>query len=164
MSFPHLYCQKMLCAKLCSMIIWFWHQIVYFFSVVTRLMSLYFLTFSMVFREIIHQLKQNLFRIIFWFFSQFLWLMYDFNHVFWLQYFDYNSMFFLKLTHDLMLALNLWFEITYSVLSCKSATSFLTFSVFILSGKSGKLFWTSYKFSGYWIKNLRKYPSLLFSL
>ena len=51
--------------------------------------------------------------------------------------------------------------ITYSVLSCKLVTSFLIFSIFILSGKNGKWLWSSSNFPGYWISNLKKY---LFSL
>ena len=48
------------------------------------------------------------------------------------------------------LKINSWFDayfkflmcITYSVLSCKLATSYLTFSIFILSGKNGKPIWS----------------------
>ena len=40
--------------------------------------------------------------------------------------------------------------ITYSYLSCKSATSFSVFSIFIVSGKKSKLLWRLGIFSGYW--------------
>ena len=53
---------------------------------------------------------------------------------------------------------------TYSVLSCKLATSFLTFSSFTLSGKNGKSLSSSSNFSEYSTSTLRKYPLLLSSL
>ena len=45
--------------------------------------------------------------------------------------------------------------ITHSVLSCKLATSFSTFSIFILSGKNDKSLWRFCKFSGYWTSTLK---------
>ena len=57
-----------------------------------------------------------------------------------------NSMeFFQKLIHDLMPLLCLFNASsmckTYCVLSCKLATSYSIFSIFILSGKNGKPLW-----------------------
>ena len=54
--------------------------------------------------------------------------------------------------------------ITYSILSCKLAISFPTFPTSILSGKNGKLLWSSCHFSVSWISTSKKYPSSLSSL
>ena len=51
----------------------------------------------------------------------------------------------------------------YYFLLCKLATSFLTFLIFILSGKKGESLWGLFRFSGYWIWFPRKYPSSLSS-
>ena len=53
---------------------------------------------------------------------------------------------------------------TYSALLCKLLTSFLPFSILILSGKNGKSVWSWCNFSGYWTSTSRKYPSSLSSL
>ena len=53
---------------------------------------------------------------------------------------------------------------TYSVLSCKLARRFSTFSSFVLSGKNGKSLLSSCIFSGYWTSTSRKYLSSLSSL
>ena len=68
--------------------------------------------------------------------------------------------------------INPWFNgyfkflmwMTYLVLSCKLVTSFPTFSIFILSGKSDKSFRSLCKFLEYWTSTSRKYPSSLSSL
>ena len=54
-------------------------------------------------------------------------------------------------------------SIIYLVLSCNLATSFSTFSIFILSGKNGKSWWSSCKFSRYWKSASLKYPLSLSS-
>ena len=54
-------------------------------------------------------------------------------------------------------------SIKYLVLSCNLATNFSTFSIFILSGKNGKSWWSSCKFSRYWKSASLKYPLSLSS-
>ena len=83
---------------------------------------------------IIHQLKKMFFKISFCFFfkSMFIWI-YGFRRAFWINSIILWTSF----------KTNLWFNacfkflmcITYSVLWCKSATSFSTISIFILSVK-----------------------------
>ena len=117
------------------------------------LISLCFLTFSIVFPKtaLFINLKHFFFKIIFCFLSS----IFVYEHALWT---------FLKS--------NLWFNaylkflmcITYSVLLCKLATSFSTFSIFILSGKNGKSLWSSCNFSRYWTSTSEKYPSSLLSL
>ena len=51
-----------------------------------------------------------------------------------------------------------------SVLSCKLATSFSTFAIFIIYGINGKFLWNSCYFSRYWASTARKLPSSLPSL
>ena len=48
--------------------------------------------------------------------------------------------------------------ITYSILSCKLGTSFLTFSILIFSGKNGKSLRSWCNVSLYWTSTSRKYP------
>ena len=102
-------------------------------SVVKGLISLCFLTFStcFVFKKcIFHQSKEVFFKIFFVFFLRSIFIsIHDFNQAFCL-------IFLCK-----MFKTNSWFDACfkllmctmYSVLSCKLATTFLTFSIFFLS-------------------------------
>ena len=63
-----------------------------------------------------------------------------------------------------MPVLNFFISITYSVLSCKLASNFFTFSIFILSGKNGRSIWSSCNFSVYCTSTSRINPTSLSSL
>ena len=114
----------------------------------------YFHSFSE--NGIIHKLKKI-------FFASFLRLVfisiYGFSQAFWLNLMTLWTFF----------KTNPWFNayfkflmcITYSVLLCKFATGFSTFSIFILSDKNGQSLWSSCKFFGYWTSTSRKYPPSL---
>ena len=86
---------------------------------------------------IIHQLEKSLSKLFSAFCLSLLFIsIYDFSQVFWLNLITLWSFF----------QINPWFNacfkflkcITYSVLSCKSVTSFSIFPSFILSYKMGK--------------------------
>ena len=110
---------------------------------------------------IIHQLEKSFSKLFFALFLSLIFiLIYGFSEVFWLN----------LITLWTFSRTNLWFNayfkflmwITFLVLSFKLEISFSTFSIFILSGKNGKLLWSSWNFSRYWTSALRKYPSLFF--
>ena len=86
---------------------------------------------------ITHQLEKVFLKVIFCFFFRSVFIsIYGFSQTFWLNFIILWTFF----------KTNPWFNayckflmcITYSVLSCKLATSFSTFSTFILSGKNDK--------------------------
>ena len=110
---------------------------------------------------IIHQRKKKPFSKSFFAFilRSVLISIHGFSQAFWLNLMTFWSFF----------KTNPWFNayfkflmcIKYSALSCKLATSFLTFSIFVLSGKKSKSLWRLCKFSGYWTSTKRKYSSSL---
>ena len=95
-----------------------------------------------------------------------------FNHLTHLSVIQLFSNFFLWKMTWTFFKTNPWFIacfkflmwIIYSVLSCKLATSFLAFLIFILSGTNGYLLRNSCNFSGYWISTSKKYSPSLSSL
>ena len=89
-------------------------------------------------------------------------LIYGFNQAFWLNLITLWTFFKTDSWFNAYFKFLWW--ITYSVLSCKLATSISTFSILILSGKNGKSLWRLRNFSGYWTSTSRKYPLSLSSL
>ena len=95
-------------------------------------------------------LKLNqIFLKLFLFFLRCVFIsIYGFSQAFWLN----------LITLWMFFKANSWFNtdfkfrmcIPYSVLSCELATSFWTFSFFILSAKTSKSLWNSSSFSRYW--------------
>ena len=123
----------------------------------------FFFTFSIVFpiTGLIINLK-NLFLKSFcvFFLSSVMTLMYGFSHGFWLNLMTLCTFFKTNPWFNDFFKFIMW--IPYLIISCKLATSFSDFSIFILSGKRGKWFWTWYKYFGYWISTSRKYPLCFF--
>ena len=78
-----------------------------------------------------------------------------FNQVFWLNLMTLCTFFNTNSSFSACFKFNK--RITYSFLSCKFATSFSTFSIFILSKKNGKLLWRLCIFSGYWTSTSGKF-------
>ena len=118
--------------------IWFWHQV----NFLTSLISLCFLTFSIIFpkTELFINLKKPFSKSCFAFYLRSVFIsIYGFSQAFWLNLITLWTFF----------KANPWFNPcfkflmcrTYSVLSCKLSTSFLTFSIYILSGKNSKSLW-----------------------
>ena len=130
------------------MMIWFWHQIV--FSSFSRkkfntfIFPLIFYGFSK--SHTVHQLKEITFKIIFCFsfFRSVFISTCGFSQAFWLN--SSTLWIFLKLIHDLILALNFFMYITNSILSYKLATTFWIFLILIFTCN----------FSGYWASTSRK--------
>ena len=134
------------------MITWFWHQIVYSSFCCDKFNISMFSHVFHSFSEncIIHQLKS--------FYAFFLRSVFNsihaFSRAFWLNVINLWISF----------KTNPWFSpcfkflmcIPYSVLSFKLATSFSAFSIFTLSGKNGKSWWSSCNFSAYWTSTSRK--------
>ena len=93
---------------------------------------------------IIHQLQKKS-KSMFAFFLRSVFIsIYGFSQAFWLNLITMGTFFGI----NPWLKACFWFlmYITYSVLWCKLASSFTTFSIFILSDKDGKSFWNSYSF------------------
>ena len=155
----------MFCEKLCSMIIWFSHQIVYSsiccdkFKILVSMFSHVFSRFSK--NWIIYQPEKVFVKVIFCFFLRSVFIsIYGFSQLFWLNLVTLWTFF----------KTNPWFNayfkfllcLTYPVLSCKLPTSFSTFLIFILSGKKGKSLWNSCNFSGYWTSTSTKFFVIAF--
>ena len=143
------------------MIIWFWYQIVSLFFCCYKFDVLMFLNIFHSFSEnwIFHQLEKKIF--FFWnhFFVAFLRLVFisihGFNQAFWLNLMTLGTVLKTKWWFNACFIFLMW--ITCPVLSYILGTSFLTFSIFIHSGKNGKWLWRSHKFSRCWISTSRKY-------
>ena len=113
--------------------------------------------------DIIYQLKKFFFRIIFRFFSRSVFIsIYGFSHAFWLNLITWWTLF--KTNAWVNACTEFAMCITYSVLSCKLARSFSTFTTVILSGENGNSLWSLYTFSRYRTSISRKYLSSLCSL
>ena len=131
----------MFCEKRYNMIIWFLGLIIS--SSLCRQkfdMSMFSHIFNSFTKNgIIHQLKKIFFKIFVFFLKSVYISLYGFSLAFWLNLITLWTLF----------KTNLWFNacfnflmcITCPVLSCKSAASFSTLSVFILSGKKDKSLW-----------------------
>ena len=155
--FP-FYSQEMFCEKLCSMIIWFWHQIISSSFCCDKFNISMFSRIYMVFPKtsLFINLKKPVSKSFFDFFLRSLFMsIYDFNRAFCLNLITPCK--FFKNNPWCNACFKFLMCITYSVLSCKLATSFSNFSIFFLSGKKGKSFWRSCNFPGYWTSNSRKY-------
>ena len=130
--------------------------------VITSFIFLCFLTFAIVFP------KTSLFIILENFFSKSFFTfflrpvlisIYRFRQVFWLNLITLWT--FFKINPWLNACFKFIMCVMYSVLSSKLATSFFTFSIFVLSSKNGKSLWSSCNFLTYWTSTSRKHPSLL---
>ena len=121
----------------------------------TSLIPLFFLKFSIASPKL-HYWSTSILFFAFFLRSVFISI-YGFIQAFWLNLITLWNFF----------KNNPWFNacfkflmcITYPVLSCKLATSFSTFSIYLLSGKNGKSLWSSCNFP--WVSTSKKKKKFL---
>ena len=134
-------------------------------SVVTNLVSLYFLIFSIVFpkTELFISLNKSFLNSVFASFLNLVFIsIYSFNYASWLNWITLCTLFSINPWFSACFKALMW--MTYFSLSSILQTSFSTFSNFFLSGKNGNSLWRPNNFLGYSTSTSRKYPTSLFSL